>query len=212
MAEPSTPPPAPEAGRRAPRWMQVLLVVSLAVNLAVLGVVGGTMFSHHSRGPDGGREMAHMGGPGDAARGDGGEHRAGRDPARVADVARADRMLNIGPYGTALEVPDRLALAETFRTRAGSSKQGFREMRESFEATLTLLRADPFDPDALRARMQEQNDFIARRQTLSRDLLVTRLSEMTPAERSAFADRLETTLRRGPANGAVNGARNDARP
>ena len=85
-------------------------------------------------------------------------------------------------------------------------------MRESFEATLTLLRADPFDPDALRARMQEQNDFIARRQTLSRDLLVTRLSEMTPAERSAFADRLETTLRRGPANGAVNGARNDARP
>jgi uncharacterized membrane protein len=176
--------------------MRLLLVASLAVNLAVLGIVGGTMFTHHNRGHDGGRDMPRV-----AER-----NSSGPDAARMRDVARAERMLTLGPYGSALDVSDRLAIAEAFRARSGGAKQGFREMRESFEATLTLLRAEPFDADALRARIDDQNDFFATRQALSHDLFLARLSEMAPDERAAFADRLEAVLRRGP-SGATAGPR-----
>lgn len=41
------------AGRRTPRWIWVLLVCSLALNLLVVGLFAGSWWKH--RGPDGGR-------------------------------------------------------------------------------------------------------------------------------------------------------------
>jgi hypothetical protein len=60
------------------------------------------------------------------------------------------------------------------------------------------LRADPFDAEALRNVVANQGDRMAARLALGQDLILARIAAMTPAERAAFADRLERRLERGP--------------
>jgi len=51
MSQTPTPtPPEPPARTRAPRWMRIVLVISLALNLAVLGMVAGLALRAPSRG------------------------------------------------------------------------------------------------------------------------------------------------------------------
>ena len=59
------------------------------------------------------------------------------------------------------------------------------------------MRADPFDPAALKAALAALEARNAERLELGRTLIETRLIEMSPEERAAFADRLEKGLRRG---------------
>ena len=69
--------------------------------------------------------------------------------------------------------------------------------RAEFETLLVALRADPFDAGALKSALAALEARNAERLELGRSLIETRLIEMTPAERAAFADRLEKGLRRG---------------
>jgi hypothetical protein len=77
----------------------------------------------------------------------------------------------------------------------------FRKSREAAPAdlvtVLAALRADPFDPAALRTALAAVETRNAERLDLGRSLIETRLLEMSTAERQAFADRLEKGLRRG---------------
>lgn len=45
--------PTPNSLSSSPRWMRFALVVSLAVNLAVVGLVGGTILAHRGDHPEG---------------------------------------------------------------------------------------------------------------------------------------------------------------
>ncbi len=148
---------------RAPRWMRWTLIASLALNLAVLGLVVGAAVNHMS---------------GDSPR-----------PPSV-------RSLDLGAYSAALSPEDRRALRETFRAEWPGLRQMRTSQAETTAAILTALRADPFDAAAVRARLADQQTRMAEGLNLGQRLLLERLEAMTPAERAAFADRLEERLTR----------------
>ena len=58
-------------------------------------------------------------------------------------------------------------------------------------------RSEPFDPAAMKSALAAIETRNAERLQLGRSLIETRLIEMSPSERAAFADRLEKGLRRG---------------
>ena len=75
-----------------------------------------------------------------------------------------------------------------------------RESRESlrtrFEAFLTALRTEPYDPATVAGLLQEQRTVALRRQDIGEQFLLQRLEEMSPAQRKEYADALEDSLRR----------------
>ncbi|MGQ0565526.1 MAG: periplasmic heavy metal sensor [Gemmobacter sp.] len=145
----------------SPRWMRMLLVVSLALNLLVAGALLG---------------VALRGGP---------------SPVAVRD-------LGFGPFAAALSPEDRAALRQAWMTRSGGSEGGRRAMRADMRALLDILRAEPFDAEALRAHLEKGAERTGRRLELGLSLIAERVTGLSPAERLAFADRLERELRRGP--------------
>lgn len=101
------------------------------------------------------------------------------------------------PFVVALEPEDRRGLTRSMRGEAASLRQNREELRARFEALLTALRAEPFEPDVVAALLGEQRQIGAQRQAIGERLLLEHLSAMTPEERQAYADRLDKSLRRG---------------
>ncbi|WP_145104016.1 periplasmic heavy metal sensor [Cereibacter sediminicola] len=153
-----TPTPTP----RSPLWMRIALALSLALNLAVVGMAGGAIWRFHS---------------------DGGV----RGPVRD---------LGFGPFSEALAPEDRKEMRRAFLDQRGDFRQFRREMREDFRMMLATLRAEPFDPLALQAVLDRQQQRGAEAAALGSRLLASRIESMTPAERLAFANRLEASLTR----------------
>ena len=111
---------------------------------------------------------------------------------------RMVRDLDFGPFTEALTSEDRDALRRDFIRQAPDLRDMRRQMRDDFRSVLAALRADPFDAEALRDVVANQGDRMAARLALGQDLILARIAAMTPAERAAFADRLERRLERGP--------------
>jgi uncharacterized membrane protein len=163
---PPTPPPAPPepppaASPHPSRWLKPALIVSVALNLAVVGLVLGAWL------------------------GDG--HRGGMP-----------RDMSFGPFSEALSDQDLRALRKALMTRAGEFSSSRKAARAEFEVLLTALRADPFDPAAMKSALSAIETRNAERLQLGRSLIETRLIEMSPEDRQAFADRLERGLKRRP--------------
>jgi uncharacterized membrane protein len=154
---------APDAPKTRRPWGKIVLFVSLALNLLVVGVVIGAVVN----------------GPRDRD----------RNPAL--------RDLGFGPFVHALPRADRRELGEALLRQAGAFRQNRAEMRASFEAFLGALRAEPFDPDVLLQVVNDQQVRITERQALGRQLLLDRIEAMTPDQRSAYANDLDRSLRRG---------------
>ena len=152
--------PAPKAPRR---WGKILLFVSLAFNLLVVGLVAGAL----------------IGGPRD------------RDRNPVL------RDLGFGPFVWALPREDQKALRDAMRGEEGSFRENRARIRSQFEAILTALRADPYDPAEVERLVVAQQDRISERQTLGKRILLDRIEVMSPAERVAYADKLATALKHG---------------
>ena len=152
---PITPPPG-DAPRPA-RGLKIALVISVALNLAVAGLVLGAWL------------------------GDG--HRKGMP-----------RDLTFGPFSEALSDADRRELRKGLMDRAGEFRSSRDAARADFETLLATLRADPFDPAAMKAALAAIETRNAERLELGRSLIETRLVEMSVEERLAFADRLERGL------------------
>ncbi len=154
-------PPAGEPTRQArPGWMKIALVVSVALNLGVAGLVLGAWLG----------DGQHAGMP---------------------------RDLSFGPFSEALSDADRRALRKDLMGRAGEFRSSREAAHAEFAALLDALRSDPFDPAAMTAALTAIETRNAERLDLGRSLIEARLIEMSAAERSAFADRLEQALRRG---------------
>jgi uncharacterized membrane protein len=110
------------------------------------------------------------------------------------------RDLSFGPFSEAFTDDDRRALRKALADRAGEFRASREASRGELEALLAALRADPFDPAALRTAMIAVENRNADRLEMGRTLIEARLVEMSTADRQAFADRLEKRLRRGGKN------------
>ncbi len=161
MSDAETPP-----RRTTPRWVKVVLVVSLAVNLAVVGAVVGAVLRHGAWDSDGHRALA--------------ANRIGR--AYVHALSREDRRA----IWRAMHA-DRKSEA-----RAPHADR----IRDEFDAMLRALRSTPYDPQAVREIMTRQMQAGLARQKMGQRLMQERLADMTAQERAGYADRLEQALSR----------------
>jgi uncharacterized membrane protein len=143
------------------RWLKPALIVSVALNLAVAGLVLGAWL------------------------GDGPRRGMPRD-------------MSFGPFSEALSDQDRRELRKALMDRAGEFRSSRDAARAEFETLLAALRADPFDPDAMKSALAAIETRNAERLQLGRSLIETRLIQMSAEDRQAFADRLERGLRHRP--------------
>lgn len=155
----------PEQGRPGRGW-RIALIVSLALNLLVAGVIGGWVL-RHGIGPQR-THMPHF--------------------ARLAQLG--------GPLTHALDAEGRAAVAARLRAERGTREARQAALREGLTALLADLRAEPFDPNAVAARLDAQRAQVAGRFEAGHAALVAHLAGMNAAERAAYADRLEEKLRR----------------
>jgi len=101
-----------------------------------------------------------------------------------------------GPLTRALDDEGRADIAVRLRADGGSRAARRAALREGFTALLAALRAQPFDPDAVAARLSAQRAQVAERLEAGHAALVSHLVAMTATERAAYADRVEEKLRR----------------
>lgn len=141
---------------RPSRLWRIVLVVSLALNLAIAGIVVGAVVSG----------------------------RAGDGPPRSFE-------LGIGPMARALEPQERRAIGRALRQ--DRSLRGV-DFRGRVNDMIAALRAEPFDPEALRALMEEQSASIAGIQAKAQDATLSQIIAMTPDRRRAFADQVAEEL------------------
>lgn len=156
---------AQEPGKQGRGW-RIVLVVSLALNLAVLGAIGGWVL-RHGIGPD----RAH-----------------GPHAARLATLG--------GPLTHALDAEGRATIAAQLRAERGAHAARRAALRASFEALLADLRAQPFDPARVEARLDTQRAQVTERLATGHALLVAHLAQLSHEDRAAYADRLEDHVRR----------------
>ncbi|MES2143743.1 MAG: periplasmic heavy metal sensor [Pseudomonadota bacterium] len=107
------------------------------------------------------------------------------------------RDLNFGPLSEALTRQDRERLRRSLRNAAPDLRAQRPEVESDLAQLLAVLRAPEFRRDDVAALFLRYNDRALQRQKLGQDLLLDLLAAMPPDARAAFADRLETTIRRG---------------
>ena len=99
-------------------------------------------------------------------------------------------------YLRALSHEDRRVLGQAMRSYHTLE---MRQMdRAGYESALVLLRATPFDPEALEDLMEDQKEASEERLEYAREALIAHLAAMSDAKRAEFADALEHALKRGP--------------
>ena len=107
------------------------------------------------------------------------------------------RDMSFGPFSEALDDADRKSIRRSLLERVGEFREQRKAAKAEFEALLVALRAEPFEPAAMQAALAAIEARNSERLELGRTLIETRLIEMSPEARRAFADRLEKGLRRG---------------
>lgn len=156
------PQPTPTKTRR---WMFPVLIVSVALNLLIVGMVAGAFLS-----PDG----PHM---------------------RGGDEQRAVRGVLGEPFFRALPAHERRAFARDVLGNREQFREGREALRTRVERFLDALRADTFDRAEVEQLLGEQRRAAVGRQELGEQLLLDRLEAMSPSERAAYADALAERLK-----------------
>lgn len=149
MSEPLTKAP------RTARWMRIALAVSLALNLLVLGAVGGAMTMR-------GKWQGHERGAGFSG----------------------------GPLTHALVPEDRREIGRQMRAAYDTGQLPRSDRAAALDGLVAHLRAVPFDPQAVADDLAARQTGMEAHFQLAQRLLLERLTRMTDAERTAFADRL----------------------
>ena len=149
---------------RKGRGWKVLLVVSLALNLLFIGLIGGAMARFGGPGPHGGHEGARGGSLGTAV---------------FRALPKEDRRAMFR-----LMVSSRSSKPER---EAGAGGQEALDL-------LANLRADPFNTETLLRFAEQQADRYSNRRQQFAKAWAERVSAMSVEERRAYADRLEDIL------------------
>ncbi|UZD91549.1 periplasmic heavy metal sensor [Cognatishimia activa] len=119
-----------------------------------------------------------------------GNKKGGDKPPRDADF--------MGAYTRALPDQDRRAIGRAIRDHHRNSGITREQARKQFQEMLGLIRATPFDADAMRGRMLEQAKSSFDRRQAAQDIWLQRVEQMTDAERQDYADQIEAQLKRAP--------------
>lgn len=106
--------------------------------------------------------------------------------------------MSLGPFSEALSPEDRQALRQAVFADRDAVRAGRDAARAEFARLLAALRADPYDPASTDAALAAIVTRTAGRLEKGQALLQARIEEMSPDDRRAFADRLETALNHGP--------------
>lgn len=114
------------------------------------------------------------------------------------------RSIGFGPWSGGLDRSDHKALREAFGATGRDFRADWQLEREDRAALLAALRADPFDPAALDTVTARMNARATERMDLGQKLIRDHILAMTPAERRAFADRLEASRKRGKEGGKAH--------
>lgn len=110
---------------------------------------------------------------------------------------RAESRLPMGPYARAFPKEDRAELRRAFEARKPWFDEQRTALRGAAEELVQVLRAEPFDPVALRAVLARQTEKQTEIRAEGQKIFAERLVAMTNAQRQRFADRVEKGLRRG---------------
>lgn len=140
------------------RVWKIVLVLSLALNLAVAGIVVGAVAS-----------------------------------GRVGDNGPRSFDLGVGPMARALLPRERRDIARSLRD--GRAARDL-EPRARIGRMAALLQAEPFDPAALQALMDEQSQKMDAVQAQAQAALLATITAMTPERRQEFAAQLTKELSR----------------
>ncbi|WP_300014568.1 periplasmic heavy metal sensor [uncultured Roseobacter sp.] len=157
-----TPPKRPRISRR----IKVILGLSLALNLAVVGLIAGTALRH------------------------GDEKRGGPRSAGFGAYGL--------PYMIALPREERRSVIQAVRAGKKGDLPDRAARRALYLETLAVLRASPFDAQALSDVVTSQAQTAIRVQQVAQDAWLEVVANMSDAERAAYAEEIEEVLRRGP--------------
>lgn len=100
------------------------------------------------------------------------------------------REVGFGPMTEALTPEDRVLLRERLFSHAPQIREARRQIEEDLAAQIAALRAEPFDPAALRTAFDAQHGHMAENLALAHEALLDFLIALSPEARVAFADRL----------------------
>ncbi|MCB2129470.1 MAG: periplasmic heavy metal sensor [Rhodobacteraceae bacterium] len=114
---------------------------------------------------------------------------------RLHDARGELREVAFGPYTKLLEPSDRDELRRAFLAAAPRLGEMRRIGREDFSELAAALRADPFDPDAVKTIIMRQTGRASERLQTGAGLLIDRLVSMPAESRLALADRIDSDTR-----------------
>ena len=100
------------------------------------------------------------------------------------------------PFVRALPTDQRRALMRDVLKEAPQIRESRDSLKARFEAFLTAIRAEPFDPERVAELMAEQRDVAVKRQDIGQRFLLERFTAMSQQERNDYADALEDALKR----------------
>lgn len=100
------------------------------------------------------------------------------------------------PFLRALPDDHRQAMLRDVMREAPRIRESRDSLRARFQAFLAALRADPYDPSAVAALLQQQRQVALQRQDIGERFLLQRIEAMTPQEREDYASALERSFRR----------------
>ena len=147
------------------RGLGLVLILSLGLNLLLIGVLGGAWLRDWQR--------------------------AGPQAAQA--VGQPDRKiitLGLRPYWRAMSPADRAALASAVRAQRKQLRAGLSGPRILMRDFVRAIRADPLDKALLESVFARQSALVAARVEAGQKALAARIEAMTPAARKAFARRL----------------------
>ena len=153
--------------RQAPSWMKLLLIVSLSVNVAIAGVVGGSAIRHWQKGVASGKWQNESG-----------LNRQQTRFLRMVPDARREEARAILLAGQ----EDYEAARET--------------MRAAQQALVEAIRQEPLNPERLAAALTERRQASGRMWGIGYEQMAEIVRRLDAAERAELAKRLEERTRR----------------
>ncbi len=101
-----------------------------------------------------------------------------------------------GNLTRALSDEDRQIIAQKMRDARGDRQAAKAAHQQRKAEMLSILRADPFDSTKFTELLEAKQTHTQKRMQLAQTLFLERLTEMSKAERMAYADRLEAQMQR----------------
>ncbi len=155
----------PETSAQPSKPIRIALAVSVALNLLVIGALGGAYMAEDD---DDDIVAQHPPPPGEAGA--------------------------FGVFSRAMLPEDRRAIHDALRARRDEFRAGRRAERQEIIAVIDALRGRPFDPATLTNVFEAQKARAAERVSMGQKALIDRISAMSEAERQEYADRLEEII------------------